>query len=172
MKQIYKFVGLVNGAFGIIKDIIYINEKIQQQPDAIIIYIKQYNGPQFFTDENRHNWIPFSAKSQFDKTSKSTRLQYPLRLAYALTTHKTQGDTLEKGIVDLGKCEKNLGSTFVQLSRFKKLTDFLIKPFPFSRLQKIADSKCLAPRMNEEKRLNELFILTKNKFKELIPMNI
>ncbi len=26
--------------------------------------------------------------------------------------------------------------------------------------------------MNEEKRLKELFILTKNKFKELIPMNV
>jgi hypothetical protein len=135
----------------------------------LIIIIVDYNGPQFFQEANRHNWIPFSPKSQFDKTSKSTRVQYPLRLAYALTTHKTQGETLHKGIVDIGKNEKNLGSTFVQLSRFKKLTDFLIRPFPFSRLQKIGDSKCLAPRMKEEKRLNELFILTKIKFKELIP---
>jgi len=55
-------------------------------------------------------------------------------LSYALTTHKVQGDTLELGFIDLGKTERNLGSTFVQLSRFKKLTQFLIKPFPFDRL--------------------------------------
>ncbi len=97
----------------------------------LIIIIVDYNGPQFFQEANRHNWIPFSPRSQFDKTSKSTRVQYPLRLAYALTTHKTQGETLHKGIVDIGKNEKNLGSTIVRLSRFKKLTDFLIRPFPF-----------------------------------------
>lgn len=77
-------------------------------------------------------------------------------MAYAITTHKTQGDTLDKGIVNLGKTEKNLGSTFVQLSRFKKLGDFLIAPFPFSRLQKIALSKSLGPRIEEEKRLDFL----------------
>ena len=33
---------------------------------------------------------------------------------------------LDKGVIDLGKTERNLGSTFVQLSRFKKIKDFLV----------------------------------------------
>ena len=66
-----------------------------------------------------------------------------------MTTHKTQGETLGLGIIDLGKNERSLGSTFVQLSRFKRLTDFLILPFPFSRLTKIALSDSLKPRIEE-----------------------
>ena len=129
-------------------------------PETIIIHFPNYTGPQFFLDENKKNWIPINPLVIYSKEAGASRRQFPIRLAYAMTSHKTQGETLHKGIVDIGKNEKNLGSTFVQLSRFKKLTDFLIRPFPFSRLQKIGDSKCLAPRMKEEKRLNELFILT------------
>jgi len=71
------------------------------------------------------------------------------------------------GVIDLGSMEKNLGSTFVQLSRFKKLTQFLIKPFAFSRLTKIANSKQLKPRIYEEKRLHQLFNQTKHNFSHL-----
>lgn len=77
---------------------------------------------------------------------------------------KVQGSTLDKGIVDLGKSERHLGTTFVQLSRFKKITDFLIKPFPYSRLQMIAKSEALPARNKEEKRLNELNKQTKLKY--------
>ena len=71
---------------------------------------------------------------------------------------------MNKGIVDLGKSERHLGSTFVQLSRFKKLTDFLIKPFPYSRLQMIAKSEALLSRTKEEKRLDYLNKQTKLKY--------
>jgi hypothetical protein len=49
----------------------------------------------------------------------------------------------------VGNNEKNFGSTFVQFSRLKKLVDFLVKPFPFDRLQKIASSTLLFARKKE-----------------------
>ena len=137
-------------------------------PETIIIYFEKYIGPQFFSEHEKKNWIPLTARSQFAKCINSTRKQFPLRLAYAITTHKTQGETLDKGIIDLGKSEKNLGTTFTQISRFRKLTDFLIKPFSFTRLQVIANSTVLSKRVLEEKRLNELNIKTKTVFEFLL----
>ena len=75
---------------------------------------------------------------------------------------------MDKGVIDLGKTERNLGSTFVQLSRFKKIKDFLVMPFPYSRLNKIALSVSLPPRKAEEARLEKLNIKTKNYFDFLL----
>ena len=164
---------MTNGAFGIIKEIIYPeNPNPDTLPDAIIVYFKQYVGPQFFIDQpNKHNWIPINSKTTYSKYCQSSRTQYPLRLSYALTTYKVQGDTLESGVIDLGKTERNLGSSFVQLSRFKKIDQFLIKPFPFDRLTKIINCKQLAPRIKEEAKLNKYFENTKKTFSHLFTFN-
>ena len=60
--------------------------------------------------------------------------QFPIRLAYALTIHKGQGQTLKKIIVELGKKEATLGLNLVALSMVKNVNDFLIHPFPLDRL--------------------------------------
>ena len=75
---------------------------------------------------------------------------------------------MEKGIIDVGKCERNLGSTFVQFSRFKKLNNFLVNPFSFDRLTKIGLSKSLAPRLEEENRLEIINKSTKIKYQHLL----
>jgi ATP-dependent DNA helicase PIF1 len=43
----------------------------------------------------------------------------PFRLAYALTIHKSQGQTLSKAVIALGKKEQTLGLTHVALSRLR-----------------------------------------------------
>ncbi len=113
------------------------------QPEAIIIYFNKYVGPQFFDEEEKFNWIPINPRSMYSKRVNGTRTQFPLRLAYAITTHKVQGDTLESGVICLGKSERSLGQTFVQVSRFKNIKQFLVQPFPFDRLQKIGKSESL-----------------------------
>ena len=82
-------------------------------------------------------------------------LKTPIRLAYAITTHKVRGDTLTSGVIDLGKSEKSLGTTFVQLSRFKKLNQFLIRSFAFE--EKIAKSTLLVPKKEAETKLQNKF---------------
>jgi|688.fasta_scaffold2224670_1 hypothetical protein len=104
----------------------------------------------------------------FSKRLGGSRTQFPLRLAYAITTHKVQGDTLDAGVISLGKSEKSLGQTFVQISRFKKLDQFIVQPFPFDRLTKIAKSVCLPGRLEEEKILLNKFKTTLNKYKHLL----
>ncbi|CAF4936488.1 unnamed protein product, partial [Rotaria sp. Silwood2] len=66
------------------------------------------------------------------------RRALPLIPAYSMTTHKSQGQTLGKIIVDLvmppGPLE--VASVYVPLSRVKRLDDLLIiRPFEFATLQ-------------------------------------
>ena len=46
------------------------------------------------------------------------RQQIPLKLAYALTIHKSQGLTLSKAWIDIGKSEKTPGVSYVALSQW------------------------------------------------------
>ena len=92
-----------------------------------------------------------------------------MRLAYALTIHKSQGQTLDKVVIDLGKNERSLGLAFVALSRVKHYSDFLIQPFPLERLTKIKNWVCLKPRVAEEKRIDGLVQKTLHKYVELLP---
>ena len=84
--------GLTNGSFGIIRDIIFpLNKKINDIPDVILMEIYKYNGPKFFTDELKKNWIPIVPVKFFNSYCNGTRQQYAFRLAYATTIHKSQG---------------------------------------------------------------------------------
>lgn len=163
--NIWKKCGLVNGATGTIMDILYINGKCSNLPDIIIVEVDNYNGPPFFNDELRKKWIPFNPLTVYNKTSNTSRTQYPFKLAYAITCHKAQGQTLDKGVIDFGHSERSLGSSYVQLTRFKKFTDFVILPFTYERITSvIKNSKKYESRQNEELRLNMLLNDTLNKY--------
>ena len=160
--------GLVNGANGTVRDILY--DAGDSLPYAILIEFDHYSGPKFFEkNDPRHNWIPINPVNIYNPIFSCSRKQYPIRLAYALTIHKSQGQTLDKVVIDLGKNERSLGLAFVALSRVKKFNDFLIQPFTLDRLTKIKNSTSLAPRIKEEKRILTLVEKTINKFTELMP---
>ena len=53
--------------------------------------------------------------------------QYPLRLAWAITIHKSQGKTFENMIIDMGKGAFEHGQTYVALSRCRTLNGIVLK---------------------------------------------
>ena len=57
--------------------------------------------------------------------------QLPLQLCYALTIYKSQGQTPNKAVTDLGKAEMAAGSTYVAVSRLKRLEDGLFQPMTY-----------------------------------------
>ena len=71
------------------------------------------------------------------------RTQLPLIPAFAMTAHKSQGQTLDKAIVDLANCH-GTEAPYVMVSRVRRLNDLLIlRPFPMGKI------KC---RMSEDTR--------------------
>ena len=98
-------------------------------------------GPTFQRAQGREQgtWIPITPFSaQWEHGDKVlTWTQFPLRLAWAITVHKSQGLTLDKAVIDLGEVDFTPGLSFVAMSRVKKISGLSFKtPFPISRLQK------------------------------------
>ena len=168
--NIWKQVGILNGATGIVKAILYPDE-IQEDtlPHTVVVHCPDYTGPQLFPEPEKQNWVPFNVHTFFNPINKASRTQMPLRLAYAITVHKSQGQTMTKGVIDFTDKEMQLGSSYVQVTRFTHINNFLIKPFPFSRITSlIKKSSCLIPRQEEEARLQKLTDETLLKFAHLL----
>ena len=67
---------------------------------------------------------------------------------------KSQGQTKEKAVMDLGKSEATAGLTFVCASRAKRLIDLvLVESMPFDKLSKLGDKSTLNIRLEEDARL-------------------
>ena len=54
-----------------------------------------------------------------------TIYQFPLRLAWAVTAHKAQGQTLEKVSIDIGSSAFAHGAFYVAMPRVRRLEDVL-----------------------------------------------
>jgi hypothetical protein len=115
--------GLVNGSIGSIKDIIWDTglDPSVSLPSILLVHFGEYSGPDFLPYPPKV--IPiFPVVRQFDfKGAACTRTQFPLRLAYAITVHKSQGLTLSRAVLNIDQKEHCLGLSYVAVSRVKAL---------------------------------------------------
>ena len=110
--NLWASVGLCNGATGTIVDIIYaVAHSPPDVPIAVMVKFDDYRGPSF--SDNLPSSVPICPITVSAQSLQGIheRQQLPLRLAYALTIHKSQGLTLSKAWIDIGKSEKTPGIT-------------------------------------------------------------
>jgi GTPase SAR1 family protein len=100
-----------NGKIGTIdsfdEDIIYV--KCPDESDCIQVYTAEWQNTKYSLDEKT---------KEIKETVAGTFVQYPLKLAWAITIHKSQGLTFEKAIIDANAAFAH-GQVYVALSRCK-----------------------------------------------------
>ena len=104
----------VNGTIGRIAGI----ESESGNDDAVMVELQDGT----IVEVTPHTWELF--EYQYDRTTKkiSTRktgsfTQYPIRLAWAVTIHKSQGKTFDRVVIDIGRGAFAHGQVYVALSR-------------------------------------------------------
>ena len=101
----------VNGSVGVvsrIKDTVYVEidrEEFEVQPST--------------WEKFRYTYSP--ATKELKKEIIAEFTQFPLRLAWGVTIHKSQGKTYSRAVVDLGQRSFAPGQTYVALSRISSL---------------------------------------------------
>jgi len=147
--------GLVNGAMGTVVGICYDNDESPPSlPLAVTVKFDSYAGPTL-----SDGTVPITPlrRSWLSTDKQSSRLQLPLKLAWAVTIHKCQGMTLDKVVIDVGKKEFSTGLTFVACSRVRSLKDMVfVPPFSFQRISNISNSRRLNERICEDARLHRM----------------
>lgn len=114
----------INGSIGKVIGI----EKTKGEPDTICIELQ---------DGKTINVRPYTwgmYEFHYDKKTKTvisdvvgTFTQYPIKLAWAVTIHKSQGLTFERVIIDIGKGTFSHGQLYVALSRCTSLDGIVLK---------------------------------------------
>jgi len=94
------------------------------------IEIKLQNGKTVFVSPFQWEIIEtyFNAKAKaLEKRILGSFIQYPIKLAWAITVHKSQGKTFDKVIIDLSSGIFACGQTYVALSRCRTLEGIILK---------------------------------------------
>ena len=152
--------GLTNGANGIVRYIVYEKDKKPPSlPSFVLVYFPDYTGPSFHDSEEKLVPIVPITRKWFESKAEHYRTMLPLVPSYAITIHKSQGQTLKKIILSLGNKEFAPGLTYTALSRTTHIDRICFDRLPpVQRFTNMFISKRFKNRLEEEKRLLKLSI--------------
>jgi ATP-dependent DNA helicase PIF1 len=112
------------------------------EDETITIRIKDSEGGDVEVDIERETWdmirYIYSEDNQGELKYESigSYTQFPVKLAWAITIHKSQGKTFDSLVIDLGRGAFEFGQTYVALSRCKRLEGVVLKqPLRYSDIQ-------------------------------------
>lgn len=145
--------------------------------DGILVYLE--DGKEVLVEKAVWRNIRYEynqKENKIEEVELGHYLQYPLRLAWAVTIHKSQGLTFDKVIVDLGSGAFAGGQTYVALSRCTSLEglvlktkisprDVFVKPEVLA-FSKAFNNQLLIKESMEKAKAAELFLLANRAFEK------
>ncbi|MEP7374525.1 MAG: helix-turn-helix domain-containing protein [Chitinophagaceae bacterium] len=126
----------------------------KEEPDEIEVIKETWDNIRYSVNKNTR---------QLDEETLGSFIQFPLRLAWAITIHKSQGLTFEKAIIDAGNAFAP-GQVYVALSRCTSLSGMVLQ----SKVRSSSlhsDSRIVAfsnSRSSSVELQNELTVARKN----------
>ena len=121
----------VNGSIGIIDDVkkdeagdLYIAVKLQDGGEIVSVYRHIWEVAKFGLSDGTGEG---AAAGQIVAEPAGTFRQFPFRLAWAITIHKSQGKTFDRVVLDLGRGAFAGGQLYVALSRCTSFEGLTLK---------------------------------------------
>jgi ATP-dependent exoDNAse (exonuclease V) alpha subunit len=122
--------GIVNGTMGVVTSFSSEGPVVKTALGVIVVKENTWEIKEQAIDQNgilKYNTV-------------ASWIQIPLRIAFAVTVHKTQGLTIDRAILDLERTF-SAGQIYVALSRVRNLESLSISNLPIDRI--IANKDCL-----------------------------
>ena len=179
-KKKYREDGIMNGARGFVQAV-QVSKEDPDKVEVIWVVFHDENIGKLYRFEHRHLLKGFYPGHKLatpilpqrkNFTLKMGNVEYqrsnfPLSLAYAITAHKCQGETLNEVIIDFGSDKENNiknyicgGSFYVALTRVKEGAKVFLKSFDESyiKVDERIEEKIAAMRLHNEYEFKKVFL--------------
>ncbi len=152
----------------------YVNGKLARvdhvDEDEIVVHMSGTNEAYTLRKETwEHKKYTLNEESkEVEEEVTGTFEQYPVKMAWAVTVHKSQGLTFEKAIIDVGQAFAP-GQVYVALSRLRSLDGLILRtPIHPSVIRSDADVEAFNRSMEAQRPLSELLPLKQRIYLEEI----